>query len=376
MFFLTGCMPSPIEHTNNNSFDRQMISRSLSNTGNTYRINKILKNADKPVLIAFTGSSAFVSDEKGNSAAALATEKIKDLFKKKADFNYINYSLFGTTSELANIAIREKLKKADIIFIDYAVFDGREQEDREAFEELVRTCLEQENEPQVIIFLNAKADGNINTEYMEQIAKYYNLPVINAQTALLPEITSGRKNIDSVFEDKNKYTEEGQKYIANFCSNYFKVTGKNHKDRRYTLPASMNRNLPEFEYVKAEDIKSENEEVFNLKNFPENKIFKNGTEITKDTENPYTFIEEANNIYLILQVSPENNAVAEIFINGKKTMEINTANDIEMPKVFKVYSGTDAEKTAVSIKLKDSETETNNIILYGAAYSKNSGNNQ
>ena len=373
MIFLTGCMPSPIEHSNNNTFDRQMISRSLSNTGNTYRINKILKNTERPVLIAFTGSSAFVPDENGKSSASLAMERIKDLYKNKVSFDFVNYSLFGTSSELANIAIKEKFEKANIIFIDYAVFDGHEQEDREAFEGLVRTCLEQENEPQVIIFLNAKSDGNINTEYIEQIAKYYNLSVINAQTALLPEITSGRKNLTDIFADKNRYTEDGQNYIADFCANYFKIINKSQRDKSYSLPAAMNINLQTFNYVKAENIKTENEEPFKLLDFPNNLIFKKGTEISDEPENPYTFIQEANNIYLILQVSPENTAIAEIFINGKKSVEIDTFNDIELPKIYKVYSAAESEKIAVSVKVKETEKDEeqkNSIILYGMAFSQ------
>ena len=45
VILLTGCMPSPISRNNIHSVNRAMISRSLTNTGNTDRLNNIFEKA-------------------------------------------------------------------------------------------------------------------------------------------------------------------------------------------------------------------------------------------------------------------------------------------------------------------------------------------
>ena len=384
-FIFCGCMPSEIKTNHQNNIVKQnMINRSLINIGNTYRINKkyqSIKNGNN-YTIAFIGSSAFIEDEQGNSVANIAYDKIKNLFGKKAKFDLINFSVNGTNSEFGNIMLNQEVlsKLPDLILVDYAVFDGHEQDDRENFEALIRSCLEQENEPQVVIFINSKSDSNQKQDFMEQIARYYNLPVINTSTAFLPEISAGRMNSNEIFYD-NQISDSGKEYIADFCVNYFKNAVKNNKDKSYITPPSMYTNLLVInpKLITARNLNSENDGSYIRTNI-NNKIFKNSIQYLSNTKNlPFIFILEANNIYLIAPVSKDRHDVFEILINGKKTKEFSNYSELsekDIPKVFKVYSSNKVEKVAIAIQLKENENETNidnisNFEFWGVAYTKN-----
>ena len=365
---LAGCLPSPITDTHKNSFQKSMISRSLVNIGNTERINSKIKYAKKgeKLLVAFVGTFAFVEDENGQSVADTAVSQIKNLLGKKADVELLNFSVYGMTSEFGNIMLNREVlsKKPDVIFLDYAIFDGHEQSDRENFEAIIRSCIQQENNPQVVLFLSSKSDGSPKQDFMEQIAKYYNLPIISSSVAFLPEYSSGRMKADEIYSDKLKYTDTGKQYIADFCTNYFAKVQKVRADKEYIIPPSMYPNLsvqnPKF--VDAADIQAENDGSYIRAENKNNKLFKSRIEYLTNADNiPFIFIVEADNVYIVAPVSKNRKDVFEILINGKKTKEFETyaENEEDMPQVFKVYSAQNPEKVAVAVQIKEQKQEEN-----------------
>ncbi|MCR5261780.1 MAG: SGNH/GDSL hydrolase family protein [Candidatus Gastranaerophilales bacterium] len=384
VIFLSGCMPSPITDTHKNPVQRNMIARSLTNIGNTYRINQIIKTAKKnnKLQIAFIGSSSFVEDENSQSAAQDTVTKLGKMFSKKTVISMINFSVYGTTSEFGNImAQREVLaKKPDIIFLDYAMFDEHEQTDREHFEALIRSCLELPNNPQVVIFENSKADNIAKNDFMEQAAKYYNLPIITVSAAFLPEFTAGRIKPSEIYETQTAYTPAGKEYISDFCANYIEKAQKSKKDKEYVIPAPMTPNLSVMnpKFVDAEDIRAENDGSYIRAKNKNNKLFKSRIEYLTNTENiPFIFITEANNVYVIAPVSNKRKDVFEILINGKKAKEFSTfaENENDEPKVFRVYSSNVTEKVAVAIQVRgDDKTNGENPYAENAENPENAEN--
>ena len=184
VLILTGCMPAPIDkkQTVVPEPEKSMVTRSLSAVGNTFRINKKLKLAKKgePMVVAYVGSSIFY-DKSENSVSDLSFEYIKTFLGKKAHLKKITSGVEDSTSILGNILLKRDVlsKKPDIIFLDYAVFDTPNQDCREAFEAIIRNSLACENEPQVVILLNTNSDGSYKQDFMEQVGRYYNLPIIN-----------------------------------------------------------------------------------------------------------------------------------------------------------------------------------------------------
>lgn len=378
VLLLTGCMPSPISKNDIHSSNRAMISRSLSNTGNTSRLNKIVEKArnGEKITIAFLSSSAFIEDEGNNSTVADTVEKLKDFLGKKSQIDVIELCVGGSTSRFGNIMIEKKIlpNHPDIVIVDYAVFDKHEQEEREAFETIIRTCIEQENEPQVIVFLNSKSDSNAKQDFMEQIARYYNLPIINAANALLPEISSGRMKKEEIFIDSINYTDKGRDTIATCILNYFKSALKIN-DSQYILPIPMYPNSidKDIKLIDAGNIHANNDGSF-VREKNDNEFFKTKIKYLPNTQNmPFEFSLGANDIYLIAPTSKLRNEIAEIFIDGEKKTEINTNGDtlFDVPQSFKIYSSNNIDSVKIEIKVKEisenaekqENSEENDVII-------------
>ena len=378
VILLTGCMPSPVSKNDIHSANRAMISRSLTNTGNTERLNKIVeksRNGEK-ITIAFLSSSAFIEDEGNTSTVAETVSKLREFLGKKSDINVVELCVAGSTSKFGNIMLEKKIlsQNPDLIILDYAVFDKHEQEEREAFESIIRTCIEQENEPQVIVFLNSKSDSNAKQDFMEQIARYYNLPIINAANALLPEISSGRMKKEEIFIDPLNYTEKGRAAIASYIVNYFKSALK-IRDAQYIIPIPMYPNSVDknLKLIDAGNIHANNDGSF-VREKNDNEFFKTKIKYLPNTQNmPFEFSLGANDIYLIVPASQLRNEVAEIFIDGEKKAEVNTLGEtlFDVPQSFKIYSSNNLDSVKIEIKVKEvpesaekqENTDSNDVVL-------------
>lgn len=372
VLMMTGCMPSQISKNDVNSSNRAMVARSLINTGNTSRINEIVKKAKdgQQITIAFMSSSAFIEDikhDEDSSTVQITVDKLKELLGSKTDIKTVKLCIGGSTSKLGEILLSSEVlnNNPDIIIIDYAVFDKHEQEEREAFETIIRNSLQQKNEPQVLIFLNSKSDSNSKQDFMEQIARYYNLPIINMANAIFPEISSGRTKQEEFFIDTLNYTEKGKKIIASYIVNYVSSALK-IRDNDYILPIPMYPNSvsSDIKLIDAEDIDSDNDGSF-VREKNDNEFFKKTIKYLKNTQNmPFEFTLAANDIYLVVPTSKFRSDVAEIYIDGEKKLEINTNGDtlFDAPQPFKIYSSNSAEPVKIGIKLKESveQSDENN----------------
>lgn len=358
MTCLSGCMPYRIETTTVNPVEQAMISRSLTNIGNTDRINKKILSAKegKPLTVAFLGSSLFVEEDE-QSVSKIIFYKIKDFIGEKADLEYINFSKNGTNSIFGSLFLEKEIlsKNPDLIFIDYSVYETNEQDNREAFESIVRRCLLQKNSPQVIIVQNSLSNGESKQDTSEQIAKCYNLPIINIPNAFQPEITSARDKTETFYADKLSYTDKAKKYISDFIENYLKISQKTGTEP-YMLPQKMyydeltkNPKLVDFNTLQIENKGSFEQTGNSLKIIKNNKY------------EPFIFTLNANNIYLVIPVGKNRNNIAEIYINAKKTTEINTManNENDICKVFKIYSSNKKENIAVAVKIPEKTDEIN-----------------
>ena len=139
--------------------EKQMLSTSLVSVGNTHRLNEKLQTLENGgvITLGFIGGSiTYGYTVQPNECFA---SKVTDLLKERypsGTVNYVNKGISGTPSILGNLRLKRDIldNKADIIFVEYAVNDGMETDYKESYESLVRTALEQENEPAVVLILN------------------------------------------------------------------------------------------------------------------------------------------------------------------------------------------------------------------------------
>ncbi len=365
---MTGCMPSQISQNDVNSANRAMITRSEINTGNTSRINNIVRKAKNggQITVAFMSSSAFINDDTSNSSTQLLVKKLKDFLGSETNIKTVELCIGGSTSKLGNILLSSKILSAnpDLIILDYAVFDKHEQDEREAFETIIRNCVQLVNQPQVIVFLNSKSDSNSKQDFMEQIARYYNLPVINVANAIFPEISSGRAKQEEFYIDTLNYTEKGKKIISDCILNYIKTALK-IRDNDYIMPIPMYPNSvdSDVKLIDAESIHADNDGSF-VREKNENTFFNKSIKYLKNTQNmPFEFTLAANDISLIVPTSKFRSDIAEIYIDGEKKSEINTNGEtlFDAPQVFTIYSSNNSDAVKISIKIKDVNSEESDI---------------
>lgn len=365
---MTGCMPSQISQNDVNSSNRAMITRSEINTGNTSRINNIVRKAKngEQITVAFMSSSAFINDDTSNSSTQVLVKKLKDFLGNETNIKTVELCVGGSTSKLGNILLTSKILSAnpDLIILDYAVFDKQEQDEREAFETIIRNCIQQVNQPQVIVFLNSKSDSNSKKDFMEQIARYYNLPIINVANAIFPEISSGRAKQEEFYIDSLNYTEKGKKIISECILNYIKTALK-IRDNDYIMPIPMYPNSvdSDVKLIDAESIHADNDGSF-VREKNENTFFNKSIKYLKNTQNmPFEFTLAANDISLIVPTSKFRSDVAEIYIDGEKKAEINTNGEtlFDAPQVFTIYSSNNIDAVKISIKIKEVASDKSEI---------------
>lgn len=214
---------------------REMIERSLVQTGNLERFQKAVEKAKcgEEVTIAYLGGSI----TQGAGAKPIHTESyvyrsylaFKERFGKGNGENvrFIKSGAGGTSSELGLTRYEKDVLRGgtvtpDILFIEYAVNDAGDETDGVCFESLVRLAMDGPGRPAVIllfsVFMN---DWNLQ-ERLIPIGIRYQLPMISIKDAVTPQFTAVTPVITKrqYFYDLFHPSNEGHRVMAD-CIDYF-----------------------------------------------------------------------------------------------------------------------------------------------------------
>ncbi len=178
---------------------REMISRSLLHTGNTYRLRAAIEKAKagKEVTIAYIGGSI----TQGAGATPIHTEcyayKSFQLFQKrfstKNNARFIKAGVGGTPSELGMIRFdRDILREGespDIVVIEFAVNDEGDETKGVCYESLVRKVLKLSWKPAVVLLFSVFANDWNLQERLSPLGKKYDLPMVSIMDAVTPQFS-------------------------------------------------------------------------------------------------------------------------------------------------------------------------------------------
>ena len=185
---------------------RDMLEKSLMQTGNPARLKKALDKArqGKDVTIAFIGGSI----TQGAGAIPINTrcyayETFRGLCKllgKGTDENihYRKAGVGGTPSELGVIryerdVLRLKEEEAsseelpDIVVVEFAVNDEGDETKGECYDSLVRKILNAKNRPAVILLFAVFADDFNLQERLSPVGRTYDLPMVSVKDAVVEQ---------------------------------------------------------------------------------------------------------------------------------------------------------------------------------------------
>ncbi len=209
---------------------QETLNKSILSTGTNGRLEKIIekiKNGDD-VTIAMIGGSVTEGAGAANFSYSYGEQFIFNLQELYPDssIQYYNLGLGGTPSTLGLMRYQRDLSSVtdvnpDLVIVEFAVNDWDEPTGGRAYEALVRTVLESENDPAVILLYSVfQSKWNMQDSYIP-IGNHYGLPMVSIKDAVTYAYKT--KNVDDAkfFSDIYHPTNYGHEIMADCLTELF-----------------------------------------------------------------------------------------------------------------------------------------------------------
>ncbi len=383
---------------------KKMISTSLIQAGNTYRIQKAIAKAKagEDVTIAYLGGSI----TQGAGAVPINTECYAyqsylgfcDMFAKdKNRMHYVKAGAGGTCSELGLVRYKSDVTDGgkinpDVVIVEFAVNDEGDETKGDCYEGLVRKIWNSPCKPAVILLFSVFADGSNLQDRFIPMGTKCSLPMISVKNAVCPQFDKSEKDGRVVsrqlyFYDMFHPSNDGHRIMADCLINYFDCASK-------TAPVQGMDELPvcrtdEFESVQYFGIKDINHNVKNFdagdftqtdsdlqcveRNldrarspmFPENwKYSGNGVNVK-----PLKFTVSCRLLMIVMKDSASAaSARAEVFVDGRlcRTLNPREIGWTHCSALVLIREQTEAEHD-VEVRIESNGTDTNEFTILGFA---------
>lgn len=359
--------PTSVPLTEEEQIHLDMLERSVISTGNNERMKKVIEKAriGEDVTLAYIGGSITQGYNAGTTEifAKLSSDYFRETYATTGKVNYINAGLSGTPSLLGLIRSDRDIfeAKPDVVFIEFAVNDGQDAQNKSAFESLVRKALTQEQEPAVVLLFSVTEDGYTCQSNMQLIGMNYELPMISVPNALQPEFDAGRMTWKDWADDGSHPNKNGQKLYSEFIIHYFNKVDKEEISAPYVLREKMmNLNYTTMKMADKESLK-----VLELGSFHEesgHEAFTKGWVKAADAKENNSFVFEIDCRSLFLVYKEANNVTfgtAEVYVDGEKMLTItsNTTSGWYNPVPVRVLRDSECKTRKVEIRMQEGDED-------------------
>lgn len=364
-------------------YRERMTAISLVSVGNTSRLNEklaALENGGEVTVGFIGGSITYGYTVKPEECFA---SRVCGYLKEKYPsgmVNYVNKGISGTPSILGNLRLERDIlqNNADIIFVEYAVNDGMEDDYKESYDSLVYTALKSEKEPAVVLVLNRTKEGHSAQEHMKEIGEYYSLPMISTVDAFTDALDRGDIKWEDYYNDSSHPSPEGHRLFCDMIANAFEKSLETQSDE-YTVPEQPIYGAPYKNAVLIEsdyDNSNENFRLDSLGSFTGKASadgFSKGFAFDKSTNEPMKFTVTGNSLFIVCRRN-NNNSMGEfdVYLNGSRVSTINTndPNGWGDPYAYKIIKWQDIHDMEVELRpTEDSLDKSIDILAIG--YSAN-----
>ncbi|MBQ8922802.1 MAG: SGNH/GDSL hydrolase family protein [Oscillospiraceae bacterium] len=349
-------------------FRAAMIERSVVSTGNTARLNRVFDRAEKgeDLTIAYVGGSITEGYAAGSRSpqcyASVSAAAFQEAYCKGGTVTCQNNGLSGTPSILGNLRVGSEVLEAapDIIFLEFAVNDGTEMDYKVCYESLVRTCLEAENEPAVILLFTYMETGHTCQEQQQEIGAHYDLGMISVRDAILPEMEAGRMQWSEYGDDDVHPTVQGHALLGEFIAEYFKEAKAKKADASYQIPAdTVYPNL--YRNGQLHDASDTQYRDGAWAPGTNNSYFRAGFVYQPNGDNaPLTMTVTGKSLFLVYKKANDKSfGMATVFINGERAAIVNGygVNAWGGPAVELIQANDGVQEMKVEIKMLDDQTD-------------------
>lgn len=360
----------------------EMVARSLLNIGNPWRLQqKILAaQSGQDITIAYIGGSITegLDVKAAERYVTLSYLEFEDAYCNGGKVTCVNAGLSGTPSNLGVLRLQRDVLdyEPDIVFVEFAVNDSQDLQEKQCFESMIRTILEQENEPAVVLIFNRTQDGYTCQSTMGATGLYYSLPMISVTNAISAELEEGRMTWREFSNDTVHPNAYGHRLTADFIAYLFRQTAEGTWEE-YTVPAEKQFHAP---YMNAVMVTPESEDmgalaITDFGSFEEFRGNRTGFLYqwrAKGME-PMKFTVTGNAVFLIFQRNKTANMGAvDVYINGEKTMTVDACQSDGWGDPWSQMLVKSKSVETWEIEIVPCEgTEDKIFDIYGIAYTQN-----
>ncbi len=240
--------PEPTPTMSAEELYAEAIEKSLVETGNNYRLKRVLEKAraGEDIYVCALGGSvtegalARTNDE---GYAYLFANEFKSTYcpGDGSNFHFVNAGLSGTPSCLGIMRYRQDVvdllgANPDILIIEFAINDYNEPTNGRAYESLIRKALEANEDCAVILLYSiAKTGWNMQDNYIK-IGKFYGVQQVSIKNALYKTSKIMRVTQSKYFADDYHPTTYGHKLMKDCMLNLIKVVDEEEPGAKIELP--------------------------------------------------------------------------------------------------------------------------------------------
>ncbi|MBR3824293.1 MAG: hypothetical protein IKJ39_03745 [Lachnospiraceae bacterium] len=200
-----------------------MLDTSILSEGTNGRLEQVLDkiNRGEEITVFTIGGSITEGAGARNFTYSYTDQFVNRLLNAYPDSNmhYYNSGLGGTPSTLGLMRYERDVVAImkgdpDLVIIEFAVNDYQEPTNARAYESLVRTILEKENTPAVILLFSVfESKWNMQEQYIS-IGNHYGLPMVSIRDAIATAYTGGNLTDKEFFADIYHPTDYGHAIMA------------------------------------------------------------------------------------------------------------------------------------------------------------------
>jgi acyl-CoA thioesterase I len=351
----------------------RIAERSLLHVGNNYRVRTVMEKArnGEPVTIVFLGASIThgCDLEKSECFPAITYHFFSNKFGTGTNIRYINAGIPGTSSLFGLIRVDQDVinYEPDLVFVEFAINDGKSDLNRTSFEGLIARLLESESQPAVVLLFAVAESGYTCQGQMKQVGIHYDLPMISFKEAFFPEIAANHMLWKDFFYDQGHPNTHGHTLIAEMIQHYFDSAYTKEKDTAYELPerAFFGRQLQSMILLDSSNLALDKTGGFKAAQTVE--WMKNGwvREAGASMES-FTFKLTCMCLFIVYKESSQiDSGTAEVYVDGNFHLALNGYNSLgwNNPVTKLVFQEREAAVHTIELRMAEYDTDKQFTIL-------------
>ncbi len=361
--------------------DMAIVERSLLSTGNKERLQNVLDKAasGEALTIGFIGGSITYGYKVSNEEcfATLLCKRIKDVFG--VEVNCINAGISGTPSVLGNLRVERDVLDydPDLVFVEFAVNDGYEDEYKNSYESLINKILAYKTNPAVVLLFTITKEGHTCQPWMSEIGEFYKLPMVSVPDSIMAEVDKGTITYEDYSGDGVHPNKQGHKWITEllyYCLET--VYNSDFETEHYEIPEDAFYKKYYKDMTLYTNQTLENVTLGSWQNAETMADFPDGWAYVPDSGNEaFSFTADCRAIIILYHEQPQSQeekwGAIDVYIDGKKEQSIYSCSSSgwNNPTYNITYETVSSAEHTIEIKAKEGYEDKSFEIL-GIAYMK------